>query len=152
MREGKAGAWLETRCIMLALPRRTLVKPPRARDDADLPTSHLGKALSVRGILDTDGEVVVDGKIVGRINADRLVVGAHGSVEGDIVARDVRIGGRFQGRIFAFNVTLDSSADVTGRIFHHFVTVAKGARIDGRMPWRPLNYFESFDQPPEEQV
>jgi hypothetical protein len=44
---------------------------------------------------------------------------------------------------------LESSADVTGRIFHHEVTVAKGARIDARMPWRPPSYFETLTQLPE---
>ncbi len=134
---------------MTVAPRRTLVKPPS--DGAQLPPSHLGKALTVKGILDTDGEVRVDGAVLGRINADVLVIGSGGYVEGDVVARDVRIGGRLQGRIFAFNVILDSTAHVEGRVFHHTVTIEKGARFDGRMPWRPLNYFETFDQPPENQ-
>jgi cytoskeletal protein CcmA (bactofilin family) len=92
----------------------------------------------------------VAGNVLGRINADRLVVTSSGYVEGDVVARDVRILGRLSGRVFAFTVTLDSTADIIGRIFHHIATVAKGARIDGRMPWRPLNYFETFVQPPPE--
>lgn len=136
---------------MSALPRRTLVKPPAVRAGELLPTSHLGRAMTIKGVLDTDGEVHVHGKILGRINADKIVVGSGGYVEGDMVARDVRICGRLNGRVFAFSVTLDESADIIGRIFHHKATVAKGARIDGRMPWRPLNYFESFDQPPENQ-
>jgi len=135
---------------MLARPRRTLVKPPAVRA-GDLPTSHLGRSMTVKGVLDTDGEVYVHGNVLGRINADKIVVGSGGYVEGDMVARDVRICGRLNGRVFAFNVTLDESANIIGRIFHHTATVAKGARIDGRMPWRPLNYFETFDQPPENQ-
>jgi cytoskeletal protein CcmA (bactofilin family) len=135
---------------MSGTARRTLVKSQN-RGGAELPASHLGRALTIRGVLDTDGELHVHGSVLGRINADRLVVGSGGYVEGDVVARDVRIEGRFNGRVFAFNVTLNSSADVTGRIFHHFVTVERGARVDGRMPWRPLNFFETFDQPPETQ-
>ena len=134
---------------MLAPPRRTLVKPPPARSIAELPLSRLSYGLTVRGILETEGDLQIDGKVFGRINADRLIVNEHGSVEGDVVAREVRIGGSFNGRVFAFSVEIESSADVRGRIFHHHVTVARGARIDGRMPWRPLNYFETFDQPPE---
>jgi cytoskeletal protein CcmA (bactofilin family) len=137
---------------MLASPRRTLVKPPQIRPGAELPTSRLGRALTVRGVLDTDGEILVNGKVLGRINADKLVIESGGYVEGDVVARDVHIHGRFNGRVFAFNVTLESSADICGRIFHHTATVARGARIDGRMPWRPLNYFETFDQPPGEMT
>jgi cytoskeletal protein CcmA (bactofilin family) len=61
----------------------------------------------------------------------------------------VRIEGRLEGRIFALNVVLDSAAEVTGRIFHNTITVAKGARIDARMPWRPPSYFEALEQLPE---
>jgi cytoskeletal protein CcmA (bactofilin family) len=136
---------------MSASPRRTLVKAPHPGDGSDLPTSHLGRALTVTGRLDTDGELRVHGNVVGWINADRVFLGIDGYVEGDVVARDVHIEGRLSGRIFAFNVTLDSSADIKGRIFHHTVTVAKGARFEGRMPWRPLNFFESFEHPPETQ-
>lgn len=135
----------------MSSPRRTLVKSPRARNQPEPPPSHLGKALTVKGELDTDGALYVHGNVVGRINADSIVVGSGGYVEGDIIARDVRVEGRLKGRIFAFHVTLDSSADIVGRVFHHTVTVAKGARIEGRMPWRPLNYFESFEPTPESQ-
>jgi cytoskeletal protein CcmA (bactofilin family) len=136
---------------MPILSRRTLSAATPSRAQAELPVSRLGKALTVRGILDTDGELQVHGSVLGRINADRFVLGVDGYVEGDVLAREAQIGGRLTGRIFALNVALDSSADITGRVFHHTVTVAKGARIDGRMPWRPLNYFESLDQLPEAQ-
>jgi hypothetical protein len=46
-------------------------------------------------------------------------------------------------------VTLESSAEITGRVFHNTITVARGARIDARMPWRPPSYFETLDQLPE---
>ena len=146
-----AGKNNRTGTIMPASQPRTLVKPPQGRKDTELPMSHLARSLTVRGILDTDGEVHVQGRVLGQINADRLVLGVEGYVEGDVIARDVHILGRLKGRVFAYNVTLDSSADITGRIFHHTVTVEKGAKIDGRMPWRPLNFFESFEQPPEAQ-
>jgi cytoskeletal protein CcmA (bactofilin family) len=112
--------------------------------------SHLGKSLTVTGVLDTHGELHVHGTVVGQINADSFVLAIGGIVEGDIRAKDVRIGGKFNGRIFAPNVVLDSSAEVTGRVFHTNVTVANGARIDGRMPWRPVNFFESLSHLPEE--
>jgi cytoskeletal protein CcmA (bactofilin family) len=136
---------------MPILSRRTVSTAPPTRDRAELPVSRLGKALTVKGILDTDGELQVHGNVLGRINADRFVLGIDGYVEGDVLARDAQIGGRLTGRLFALNVALDSSAEIIGRVFHHTVTVAKGARIDGRMPWRPLNYFESLEQLPEAQ-
>jgi cytoskeletal protein CcmA (bactofilin family) len=131
-------------------PFRTLSKqPPRAGEAADPPSSQLGTAATVTGTLDTDGELQIHGSVVGRINAERLVLCRHGQIEGDIVAKDVRIEGRLNGRVFALNVTLDDTADVSGRIFHNTVTVARGARFEGRMPWRPPSYFEALDQLPE---
>jgi cytoskeletal protein CcmA (bactofilin family) len=101
--------------------------------------------------VDTEGELHIHGKVLGSVRADRLVLATEGDIEGDIVARDARICGRVIGRVFALNVTLDSTASITGRIFHHTVEVAKGARIDARMPWRPLNFFETLEQLPETQ-
>jgi cytoskeletal protein CcmA (bactofilin family) len=137
---------------MSAVPPKTvLIKPQASGREPALPMSKLGSGLTVRGQLDTDGELHIHGNIQGRINAGMLVVAAEGSVEGDIVARDVLVVGRLNGRIFAINVTLASSADVTGRVFHNAITVERGARIDARMPWRPPSYFETLDQLPETQ-
>jgi cytoskeletal protein CcmA (bactofilin family) len=119
-------------------------------DSAVLPVSHLGAGLTVRGILEGAGEVHIDGTVVGRVSADCIVIGVAGNVEGDMRAKEVRIGGRMNGRVFAVNVAVGSSADVRGRVFHHTVSVASGARVDGRMPWRPVNYFETLKQFPEE--
>ena len=128
-------------------------KSPSTSPDSDRdvsPVSSLDKALTITGVLDTDGELHVHGRIVGQIYADCFVLCIGGTVEGDVRARDVRIGGRLHGRVFALNVAIESSAEVIGRIFHHNITVASGARIDGRIPWRPLNYFETLHQIPEE--
>jgi cytoskeletal protein CcmA (bactofilin family) len=110
--------------------------------EADVIPSRLGRALTVTGRLDIDGELQVYGFVFGRIN---------GYIEGDVAARDVWIGGRLNGRVFALNVTLYETAKIEGRIFHHSASVARGATIDGRMPWRPINYFDELEQLPEKQ-
>lgn len=135
--------------VMSAAPSRRLLRPPRAEGSAAAPLSHLSKAITVNGDLESDGELQIYGNVRGQICADRLVVGAGGFLEGDVIARDVHIEGRLEGRIFALNVTLDSTAEVNGRIFHNTITVAKGARIDARMPWRPPSYFETLETLPE---
>ena len=87
--------------------------------------------------------------VAGRIAALRLVIAAGGLVEGDIIAREVVITGRLLGRVFAPTVAIEDGADIEGRIFHTNVTVARGARFNGRMPWRPLSYFENLTTLPE---
>lgn len=127
---------------------RLPVKPSRGRD-ADQLTSRLSPGFAVTGRIEAEGELTIQGRVRGRIDAERVVLGLGSNVEGDIVARDVCLAGRFNGRIFALNVTIEASADVEGRIFHHTIAVEQGARIDGRMPWRPPSYFETLDQLPE---
>ena len=121
------------------------------RQDGGIPASRLGRGLTITGKLDTEGELHIHGRVLGTVRADRIVIAPGSDVEGDVVARDAQISGRVLGRVFALNVTLDSSAEVTGRIFHHTVEVARGARIDARMPWRPLNFFQTLEQLPETQ-
>jgi len=134
---------------MFALARRKELAS--GRHAAELPPSHVTHGLSVSGLLETDGALHVFGHVTGRIDAFKLVIEQSGAVEGDVIAGDVKIAGRFSGRIFAPNVAIDETADVQGRIFHTTVTVARGARIDGRMPWRPPQYFETLEELPETQ-
>ncbi|HMI95589.1 MAG TPA: polymer-forming cytoskeletal protein [Micropepsaceae bacterium] len=121
-----------------------------SEDAPESDISSLSRALTIRGNLDTLGEVHIFGHVIGRINAGRMVIGVGGYVEGDIVAKEVLLCGRLDGRIFAFNVTIAPSAVLKGRVFHHIITVAKEAQIEGRMPWRPINFFETLRDLPKE--
>ena len=132
---------------MFALTRRPDTRS--ARDSAGVSVSRLGKGVKVRGILEIEGELVVSGSVYGRIAALKVVITPDGFVEGDIVAHEVIIGGRLEGRVYAPAVTVEVTGNVTGRLFHHTIEVARGARIDGRTPWRPVNFFETLDHLPE---
>jgi cytoskeletal protein CcmA (bactofilin family) len=117
--------------------------------EAEAAPSILGPHANIRGVLEIDGELVVCGLVKGRIAARKLVIANGGCVEGDVVAHEVVIIGRLQGRVFAPTVAIEDGAEVEGRIFHTNVTVARGARVTGRMPWRPVSYFEKLDKLPE---
>ena len=138
---------------MLTLARRSPVQGtglmPARGPEADAPPSFLGRGARFRGALEMDGELTVFGHVEGHITALKLVIAAGGLVEGDIVAREVVIGGRLNGRVFAPTVAIEDGAEIEGRIFHTNVTVARGARVTGRMPWRPISYFETLTTLPE---
>jgi len=135
---------------MLKMTHRSEV--PRTRtlqDETQAPPSFLGPGVGIEGVLEIEGELVVSGLVKGRIAALKLVIAAGGYVEGDVVAREVVIAGRLNGRVFAPTVSIEASAEVEGKIFHTNIAVERGARVNGRMPWRPVNYFETLDQLPE---
>jgi cytoskeletal protein CcmA (bactofilin family) len=137
---------------MLTMARRSPDQRPgpnSTRAEAEAPPSFLGPGVGIQGALEIDGELVISGLVRGSIAALRLVIAAGGCVEGDIVAHEVVIKGRLNGRVFAPTVSVEASAEVEGRIFHTTVSVERGARVNGRMPWRPISYFETLDKLPE---
>src|SRR3954469_4878665 len=141
--------------FMLALTRRSPAGRPQVQRPglgiarADAPPSFLGPRTGIVGIVEIEGALIVSGRVKGQIAALSVVIAAGGYVEGDIVAQEVVITGRLNGRVFAPSVSIEKGAQIEGRIFHTTVTVARGAQVTGRMPWRPLSYFETLDKLPE---
>ena len=137
---------------MPALARRSpAFGPGHGSAHLDAPPSFLGPRTGIAGILEIDGELVICGRVKGQIAALRLVIGAGGHVEGDVIAHQVVITGSLNGRVFAPTVAIEDGARVEGRIFHTTISVARGAHVRGRMPWRPISYFETLDKLPEER-
>jgi cytoskeletal protein CcmA (bactofilin family) len=137
---------------MLTLTRKSEAQRPGSKiapGEAETPPSVLGPGVGVQGVLEVEGDLVISGVVRGRIAALKLTIAAGGYVEGDIVAREVVIAGHLNGRVFAPTVSVEATAEIEGRLFHTHITVAQGARLTGRMPWRPINYFETLDQLPE---
>jgi cytoskeletal protein CcmA (bactofilin family) len=138
--------------FMLTLAGRTPVQSPglnTVHAEVAAPPSFLGPGVGVQGVLEIDGELVIAGQVRGRIAALKLVIASGGCVEGDVIAQEVVINGRLNGRVFSPTVAIEASAEVEGRIFHTTISVERGARVSGRMPWRPISYFENLDKLPE---
>ena len=77
------------------------------------------------------GDVQVEGKVFGRIEAGYLIVAEGGEVEGDIVAKTVVIAGSVRGSIKAGTVTLSSTARVQGGVVHDVLAIEAGAQLEG---------------------
>lgn len=106
------------------------------------PSSILAKDLTVTGRLHCRGRILVNGTVEGDVHAPQVVVGVDGYVRGTLLADEARIQGRVDGRIIAFRVVVEGTAAIQGQIFHHELEMAADAFLDGRAPWRPVNYFE----------
>jgi cytoskeletal protein CcmA (bactofilin family) len=93
--------------------------------------------LTIIGDLQTDGQIEVDGRVIGNVSGRSVIVGEHGQVEGSILAEMVTIFGIAVGPVQANKVRLGNTAQVVGNIFHNELTVEPGAHHEGRRPWRP---------------
>src|SRR6516164_9075518 len=87
--------------------------------------------LNVKGDLETDGELQIDGQIVGNVSCGHLVIGKDGAVRGDIRADEVVVRGKTEGVIRARRVMLQESARVTGDIFYERMSMEEGAQFVG---------------------
>ncbi len=93
----------------------------------------IGRESVIRGEINSKGTVKIDGSLEGGISADCVIIGEHGSIAGDAVVRVMVVGGRIVGNIRAEEgVDIQSSGDVCGDIFAARLTIADGAKFDGR--------------------
>jgi cytoskeletal protein CcmA (bactofilin family) len=123
---------------MFKSPRRDqrLAVPGLARVTGSL----IGDDLVVEGDIRGARSLVVHGTVVGAVDADQLVVGPTGRIEGPVGARAVRIDGRVTGDVLGETVHVGASARIVGNVTHNAISIEPGAEIDGRRPWRPMGH------------
>ena len=138
--------------------------PPKAHSPASIAAkAHLisgvpsivSADLTIRGNLSGKGDIQVEGKVFGRIEAGNLVVAEGGEVEGDIVAKAVAVSGTVRGSIKAGTVTLSSTARVKGGVMHDVLAIEAGARLEGeckRLPGAQTDKLEPLAEPLEAEA
>ena len=112
--------------------------PPRAA--APAPSTHskvsvLGPSIRFKGELIADEDLVIQGQVEGSILHTRsLTIGAQGRVQGDVKARRINVEGTVHGDLYALEgVTLRQGALVTGNVYANKISIAEGARLNGRV-------------------
>lgn len=110
-------------------------KKPEAREaTANVPKvpTIISADMTIRGDLIGAGDLQIEGNVHGRIDVDHLVIAAGGSVEGDVVAKKVRISGALDGSLSADQVTLAGTCNVHGDIEYETLVMEAGARLEGQ--------------------
>ncbi len=95
--------------------------------------STINTELTVVGDLESQGEIEIDGRVEGKINARSVSVGERGHVKGAILAQDVRIVGTVEGEIGAMTVSLAVSAVVNADITYRTLSMEAGAFLVGHL-------------------
>jgi cytoskeletal protein CcmA (bactofilin family) len=130
-KEGAAGAGssAQPRAVVGAAPAPVARALPSA---AAAVASVVGAQLSIKGNLESRGEVQIDGAIEGDVHARRIVVGEEARITGNLLAEDIVIRGAVAGSIRGGKVTLEAASRVEGDIFHKTLAVERGAYFEGR--------------------
>lgn len=95
--------------------------------------SVIAAGMTVRGDIESDGTVKVEGAVEGQVQArHQVLVAKGGTVQGDIDARESIVGGTVQGAIRAIErVEVQAGATVTGDITTRRIAVAEGGNLNG---------------------
>lgn len=105
-----------------------------ARTNEVVPTGKVNaivEGTKIEGTISSDGNFRIDGKVMGNINIKgRLIIGAKGSVEGQVVCNDAEIEGTFDGHIQINNLlSLKSSSKIKGDAVFQRLKVEEGAQL-----------------------
>jgi len=92
--------------------------------------------LTMKGDLESDGDVLVKGKVIGNIKCKMLMIDVGASVEGGINVNEVVIRGAAKGTIIAHHVRLEKTAVVDCEMQHVVFSAEEGARIKGTLRFK----------------
>jgi cytoskeletal protein CcmA (bactofilin family) len=98
-------------------------------------SSLIGNTLLIKGEVFSEDEILIDGKIQGKINVkNRVVIGVNGNVEADIDAREVIIKGKVTGNIKGGQrVEIVSTGVLHGNINSPRVVIADSGVFEGNI-------------------
>lgn len=95
--------------------------------------NQFGQGTTINGDVTTEGDVRIDGKVVGNVTSKaKTVVGSTGVIEGDILCQNAYIDGRVNGNIEVTELLiLSKTAHVIGDIKIKKLVVEEGAKFSG---------------------
>jgi cytoskeletal protein CcmA (bactofilin family) len=95
--------------------------------------SIVDECLIMKGDLESEGDILVKGKMFGNIRCKVLIIDTDALVEGGVEAEEVIIRGNSKGTVKADRVRLEKSATVDSDICHQTFSAEEGARIKGAL-------------------
>ncbi len=97
-------------------------------DEASL----VGGGLRIEGNVVSEGDLLVEGEILGDVSVRKLTVGPAGLIEGKVVAGEIIVHGRLAGGVTARTATLYRTAQVDGDVEYETLSIESGAAFEGR--------------------
>ena len=119
-----------------ASPELTSTKTERQGDAPRTPTARgfLSSEVSIQGDLSFRNELLIDGKVNGKINATgTLIVGKSARIRGEVRVKSVTIQGTIEGNVFASErCALEPGATLRGDVESPRLALDENASFTGR--------------------
>jgi cytoskeletal protein CcmA (bactofilin family) len=91
----------------------------------------IAKDMTVEGNLFCDGELHIDGTVIGSVRAAVCVVEATGSIAGEVTADALYVHGRISGPIDAGHIRIYAGSQVKGDVSNESLSIEDGAYLHG---------------------
>lgn len=116
-------------------PAAAASPPLRASTMGDGKTAHsiVDGSLTMRGDLESEGDILVRGKVIGNITCKLLIVDSTAFIDGGVEATEVVVRGHVKGIIKTQRVRLEKSAIVDADVYQSSFSAEEGARIRGSL-------------------
>ena len=115
---------------------KSMATMPSASKATQANHSIVDENLTMKGDLESDGDVMVKGKVLGNIKCNLLIVDRDATIEGGINAIEVIVRGKVKGKVDADRVRLERTADVDCDIVQKSFSAEEGARIKGSLVFK----------------
>jgi cytoskeletal protein CcmA (bactofilin family) len=105
-------------------------KGSNSRSNSAEPTI-IARDMTVEGNLICDGELHIDGTVIGSVRAAVCVIEATGSVTGEVSADALYVHGQINGPVDAGHVRIYAGSQVKGDVFNETISIEDGAYLHG---------------------
>ena len=97
-------------------------------------TNIIGRGTTIQGDIEAQGNLRIEGKLIGNLSTQSKLVLAPGAyLKGNILAKDVEIGGTMEGKIEARDtLTIRAQANIKGTLHTKQLIVEVGAQFNGQ--------------------
>jgi cytoskeletal protein CcmA (bactofilin family) len=93
----------------------------------------IGPQTTLQGELNTTGTVRIDGTLEGNVNAEWVIIGEKGSINGDVTSKGMVVGGKVKGNIRSGDIVeIKQKGEVFGEIYTSNLVIMEGAIFEGR--------------------
>ncbi len=110
--------------------------------------SVIGRSVTMRGELQGEQDLLLEGKVEGTLRFEQhcVTIGAHGSMTGDIFAREIHIRGELQGDMKASEqVVVHETGNVRGNVTAPQVCLENGAKLKGTIDMDPQPHLDMVE-------
>jgi cytoskeletal protein CcmA (bactofilin family) len=95
-------------------------------------TTIISDGTTIKGGINTDGSVFIDGRFEGIIVAEQSVtIGKTGEVLGEVKTKDLIVNGLVDGLFDVKNITILETGKVIGKMYYEELVIEKNGLFDG---------------------